>query len=125
LTSKIYFDRTKTNLPPTEIVKKVRTSIQQYIDQSDTEKFNGLEAVLCGDIHKRQEFKFKTGKGYMIGSPIQQNIGESIGRHGYGIYDVETKEYSYVDLPNPKPFLKFSIKSFEDIENGTEKLQNI
>ena len=91
----------------------------------DVEKFNGLETVLCGDIHKRQEFKFKTGKGYMIGSPIQQNIGESIGRHGYGIYDVETKEYSYVDLPNPKPFMKFSIKSFEDIENGTEKLQNL
>jgi DNA repair exonuclease SbcCD nuclease subunit len=91
----------------------------------DVEKFNGLEAVLCGDIHKRQEFNFKTGKGYMIGSPIQQNIGESIGRHGYGIYDIESKEYSYVDLPNPKPFMKFSIKSFEDIENGTEKLQNI
>jgi hypothetical protein len=61
----------------------------------------------------------------MIGSPIQQNIGESIGRHGYGIYDVETQEYSYVDLPNPKPFMKFSIKSFEDIENGVEKLVNI
>lgn len=91
----------------------------------DIEKFDGLEAVLCGDIHKRQEFKFKTGKGYMIGSPIQQNIGESIGKHGYGIYDVETKEYSYVDLPNPKPFLKFEIKSFEDIENGTEKLKNV
>jgi hypothetical protein len=60
-----------------------------------------------------------------IGSLIQQNIGESIGKHGYGIYDVETKEYKYVDLPNPKPFLKFSIKSFEDIENGFEKLQNI
>ena len=91
----------------------------------DVEKFDGLEAVLCGDIHKRQEFKFKTGKGYMIGSPIQQNIGESIGRHGYGIYDVESKKYTYVDLDNPKPFLKFSIKSFEDIENGTERLQNI
>ena len=91
----------------------------------DIEKFDGLEIVLCGDIHKRQEFKFKTGKGYMIGSTIQQNIGESIGRHGYGVYDVETKEYSYVDLPNPKPFLKFSIKSFEDIEYGIEKLLNI
>jgi len=91
----------------------------------DVEKFNGLESVLCGDIHKRQEFKFKTGKGYMIGSPIQQNIGESIGKHGYGIYDVVTKGYDYVDLPNPKPFLKFTIKSFEDIENGTERLQNI
>jgi len=91
----------------------------------DTEKFDGLEIVLCGDIHKRQEFSFKTGKGYMIGSPIQQNIGESIRNHGFGIYDVETKEYKYVDLFNPKPFLKFSIKSFEDIENGTEKLLNI
>ena len=91
----------------------------------DTEKFDGLEIVLCGDIHKRQEFSFKTGKGYMIGSPIQQNIGESIRNHGFGIHDVETKEYKYVDLFNPKPFLKFSIKSFEDIENGTEKLLNI
>jgi DNA repair exonuclease SbcCD nuclease subunit len=91
----------------------------------EIEKFDGLETVLCGDIHKRAEFQIKGGKGYMIGSPIQQNIGESIGRHGYGIYDVETKDYSYVDLPNPKPFLKFSIKSFEDIENGTERLQNL
>jgi len=91
----------------------------------EIEKFDGLETVLCGDIHKRAEFQIKGGKGYMIGSPIQQNIGESVGRHGYGIYDVETKDYSYVDLPNPKPFLKFSIKSFEDIENGTEKLLNI
>jgi DNA repair exonuclease SbcCD nuclease subunit len=91
----------------------------------DMEKFDGLDIVLCGDIHKRQEFSFKTGKGYMIGSTIQQNVGESIGRHGYGIYDVETNQYSYVDLFNPRPFLKFSIKSFEDIENGTELLKNL
>jgi DNA repair exonuclease SbcCD nuclease subunit len=91
----------------------------------DVEKFNGLEIVLCGDIHKRAEFKFKTGKGFMIGSTIQNNIGESITKHGYGIYNIETKEYKYVDLFNPKPFLKFSIKSFEDIENGNEKLLNI
>jgi DNA repair exonuclease SbcCD nuclease subunit len=88
-------------------------------------KFDGLEIVLCGDIHKRAEFQIKGGKGYMIGSTIQNNIGESITKHGYGIYDVETKEYDYVDLFNPKPFLKFSIKSFEDIENGTEKLLNV
>lgn len=91
----------------------------------DTEKFDGLEIVLCGDIHKRQEFSFKSGKGYMIGSPIQQNIGESIRNHGFGTYNFGTKEYTYTDLENPKPFLKFSIKSFEDIENGTELLRNI
>jgi DNA repair exonuclease SbcCD nuclease subunit len=90
----------------------------------EIEKFDGLDVVLCGDIHKRAEFQIKNGKGYMIGSTIQNNIGESINRHGYGIYDVETKDYNYVDLFNPKPFLKFSIKSFEDIENGTEQLKN-
>lgn len=41
LTSKIFYDRTKTNFPTAEIVKKVRNAIEQYIDQSDTEKFNG------------------------------------------------------------------------------------
>jgi DNA repair exonuclease SbcCD nuclease subunit len=91
----------------------------------EIEKFDGLDVVLCGDIHKRAEFQIKNGKGYMIGSTIQNNIGESINRHGYGIYDVETKDYNYVDLFNPKPFLKFSIKSFEDIENGSEKLVNL
>ena len=91
----------------------------------DVEKFDGLDIVLCGDIHKRQEFSFKTGKGYMIGSPIQQNIGESIRNHGFGTYDFGTKEYTYTDLENPKPFLKFSIKSFSDIENGTEVLRNL
>jgi DNA repair exonuclease SbcCD nuclease subunit len=91
----------------------------------EIEKFDGLETVLCGDIHKRAEFPIKNGKGYMIGSTIQNNIGESIGRHGYGVYDVETKEYTYTDLFNPRPFLKFEIKSFEDIENGTERLKNL
>ena len=43
----------------------------------------------------------------------------------WGIYDVETKDYSYVDIHNPKPFLKFTINSFEDIENGTELLKNL
>jgi DNA repair exonuclease SbcCD nuclease subunit len=91
----------------------------------EIEKFDGLDTVLCGDIHKRAEFNIKGGKGYMIGSTIQNNIGENIRNHGFGIYHVGTKEYEYFNLFNPKPFLKFSIKSFEDIENGTERLQNL
>jgi len=59
-----------------------------------------------------------------IGSTIQQNYGENVKKHGFGIYDLETDEYSFVDLHNPKPFLSFKIKSFEDILNGDEKLVN-
>ena len=92
----------------------------------DVDKFSGLDVVLCGDIHKRAIFKLPNGKkGVMIGSTIQQNFGESLSKHGFGIYDITTEEYEFVDLFNPKPFLSFKINSFEDIVNGSEQLTNI
>jgi DNA repair exonuclease SbcCD nuclease subunit len=91
----------------------------------ETDKFNGCDLVLCGDIHKRQIFNIPGGKkAYMVGSTIQQNYGETITKHGFGIYNLESDEYSFVDLDNSKPFLSFKMKSFDDIINGTEKLVN-
>jgi DNA repair exonuclease SbcCD nuclease subunit len=91
----------------------------------ETDKFNGCDLVLCGDIHKRQIFNIPGGKkAYMVGSTIQQNYGETITKHGFGIYNLESDDYSFVDLDNPKPFLSFKMKSFDDIINGTEKLVN-
>jgi DNA repair exonuclease SbcCD nuclease subunit len=92
----------------------------------DAKKFGGLDIVLCGDIHKRDIFDIPNGKrGVMIGSLIQQNHGENIRNHGYGVYDIDKDEYTFVDLPNPKPFLKFKIQGVEDLVNGTEKLLNL
>ena len=97
----------------------------KFEDGFDSSKFSGCDLVLCGDIHKRQVFDIPGGKkAYMIGSTIQQNYGETINKHGYGVYNVETNEYKFVDLENPKPFLSFKMKSFDDIINGTEKLTN-
>jgi DNA repair exonuclease SbcCD nuclease subunit len=121
----------------------------------DSGKFNGLQIVLCGDIHKRQvintesiieidkdlldeyikkgwEIVIRMGKIKIkkqipiiqIGSTIQQNFGEKITKHGYGVYDIEKDEYDFVDLPNPKPFLAFRINSINDLVDGTEKLTN-
>lgn len=92
----------------------------------DKEKFGGLDVVLCGDIHKREIFEIPNNKkGYMIGSTVQQNYGENLNKHGYGILNIETMEYETRDLFNPKPFLSFKIKSFEDIVSGNEILVNI
>lgn len=97
----------------------------KFEDGFDVDKFSGCDLVLCGDIHKRQVFDIPGNKkAYMVGSSIQQNFGESITKHGYGVYDVENDEYDFIDLPNPKPFLKFRIESFDDLVNGTEKLLN-
>lgn len=98
----------------------------KFEDGFDSSKFNGCDLVLCGDIHKRQVFTIPgEKKAYMVGSTIQQNYGETINKHGYGVYDVEKDEYNFIDLENPKPFLSFTLKSFEDIVDGTEKLKNL
>jgi len=91
----------------------------------NVDKFKGCDLVLCGDIHKRQVFNIPEGKkAYMIGSTIQQNFGETIKKHGYGVYDVEKDIYEFVDIENPKPFLSFKINSIDDLENGKELLLN-
>jgi DNA repair exonuclease SbcCD nuclease subunit len=92
----------------------------------DSSKFDGVDLVLCGDIHKRQVFDIPNKKkAYMVGSTIQQNYGETIKKHGFGIYDISKDSYEFVDLENPRPFLSFKMKSFDDIINGTEKLTNV
>jgi DNA repair exonuclease SbcCD nuclease subunit len=127
------------NIPP-EITKSESTNIglfhgpvqglttdvgYKFEDGFDVSKFKGCDLVLCGDIHKRQVFDIPSGKkAYMVGSTIQQNFGEKLTKHGYGVYDVEKDQYDFVDLPNPKPFLKFEITSIDDLVNGTEKLLN-
>lgn len=88
--------------------------------------FKDLDVVFCGDIHKRQVFKLPDGgKGVMVGSLIQQNFGETIKHHGFGVYDVETDEYDFVDIENPQPFLEFKINDITDIEHERETLVNL
>lgn len=97
----------------------------KFEDGFDTSRFVGCDLVLCGDIHKRQIFDIPgKKKAYMVGATIQQNFGETVTKHGFGIYDVDKDKYEFVDLNNPKPFLSFKIKSYQDLLEGTEKLVN-
>lgn len=107
-------------------VQGLTTDVGYKFDSGfESDKFDGCDLVLCGDIHKRQVFNIPGGKkAYMIGSTIQQNFGETIEKHGYGIYDVENDKYKFVNLVNPKPFLSFKLTSYDQIIDGTEKLLN-
>jgi hypothetical protein len=88
--------------------------------------FVGCDVVLCGDIHKRQRFDIPGGGyGVMIGSFIQQNYGETINHHGYGVLDVETLEYRFKDINNDYPFYHFKITDINDIEDDKETLLNL
>jgi len=96
-----------------------------FTDGFDYSKFDGCDVVFCGDIHKRQVFNIPNGKkAYMVGSLIQQDFGESISKHGYGLYTVENDEYIFFDVKNPRPYMSFKIGSIEDINYGDEILAN-
>jgi len=98
----------------------------EFEDAYDQLNFVGLDLLLCGDIHKRQTFTLpEGGKAVMIGSLIQQNFGETVKHHGYGIYDVETDNYTFKDMDNVQPFLHFKINDINDIENEKEELVNL
>ena len=98
----------------------------KFDDGFDTDRFKGCDLVLCGDIHKRQIFDIPgKKKAFMIGSTIQQNFGENVNKHGYGVYHVDEDRYETVDLKNPRPFLNFKINNIEDLEKGTEHLVNV
>jgi DNA repair exonuclease SbcCD nuclease subunit len=97
----------------------------EFEDAYDQLNFVGLDLLLCGDIHKRQTFTLpEGGKAIMIGSLIQQNFGETVNHHGYGIYNVETNDYTFHNLENEQPFLHFNITDIKDIEDGKEELVN-
>jgi len=98
--------------------------------------FDGCDIVMLGDIHKIQDFELKqvryedgkktntvTPIAYS-GSMIQQNYGESIGNHGYLLWDIASKTYEQVNIESTYGLYKFQIKSLEDLDKGEEKLVN-
>lgn len=97
----------------------------EFEDAYDRLNFVDLDLLLCGDIHKRQQFILPNGgKAVMVGSLIQQNFGETVKHHGFGVYDIKTDDYTFYDLPNESPFLHFKITDITDIDNEKEELIN-
>ena len=88
--------------------------------------FYGLDFVIAGHIHKRQEIKKNGVKIVYCGSLIQQNMGENLSGHGGVVWDVENKNWDSFDLDKGEyGFYKFVIDDVEDIENDREKIINL
>jgi DNA repair exonuclease SbcCD nuclease subunit len=80
---------------------------------------------MLGDIHKRQFFNHKGVQIAYPSSLIQQNFGENVTKHGFLLWDIETKTFEEHDVENKHPFYQFKIKSLEDLETGEEKITNL
>jgi DNA repair exonuclease SbcCD ATPase subunit len=84
-----------------------------------TDIFDGFDLALLGDIHKRQEMISPKGcKVVYAGSLVQQNFGETLGRHGFLAWDLDTMTYEEIDLPNDYGYYTM------DIDNGKVPVVN-
>lgn len=103
-----------------------KTDIGYEIDHgAGLEIFEGCDAVMLGDIHKRQSFNHK---GIIIAYPsslIQQNFGEKVSKHGFLLWDVATKSFTEHDVDNNYPYYQFRIKSLDDLDNNNEVITNL
>lgn len=97
----------------------------EFEDGKDISVFEGCDMVMCGDIHKRQTLYLRKTPIVMPGSMIAQDFGESIGGHGYILWDVQNRTFVGYDLVSDYGFYTFKISSIDDIENESEKLINV
>jgi DNA repair exonuclease SbcCD nuclease subunit len=101
------------------------TDIGYEIDHGyGLEIFDGCDAVMCADIHKRQQLTYKGVPIVMPSSLIQQNFGETVRNHGFLTWDMETLTYTEHNIETDYGFYQFTMSSIDDIDNGTEKLTN-
>jgi len=84
-----------------------------------TDIFDGYDLALLGDIHKRQEMISPKGcKVVYAGSLVQQNFGETLGKHGFLVWDLDTMTYEEIDLPNDYGYYTL------DVDNGVVPIVN-
>ena len=103
-----------------------KTDLGYEFDEHHTalEHFEGNDMVLLGDIHKRQSFNHQ---GIPIAYPsslIQQGFGETVTKHGFLFWDIESRKFEEIDIPTRYGFYQFKITSLDELEEGKEKHTN-
>lgn len=89
-----------------------------YSGGVDPSIFDGLDMVLLGDIHKRQDVKVSNPTISYPGSLIQQNFGEDI-RHGFLEWDVKSRTHKFVEVENDIAYVNIEIVSGKIITDLT------
>lgn len=107
-----------------EIAGAVTDSGKKFESGIDTDTFSGVDAVLCGHVHKMQELMKKGTRFVYSGSLFQKDSGERITGHGFLVWDPTDLTYAPVEVDNDYSIFKFRIDSYDDVKNGLETLIN-
>ena len=71
--------------------------------------FNGFDMVLLGDIHKHQVLKEDAPIVAYASSLIQQNHGETLDNHGWCLWDVPSRSFTFEELENDYGYVTLEV----------------
>jgi DNA repair exonuclease SbcCD ATPase subunit len=92
--------------------------------------FDHHDIAMLGDIHKHQNMQnydpdnFKPCIHY-VGSLLQQNHGESLREHGVSLWDLQTRTYKFIEIPNNYGYFTVEVKKGELITDLTDLPKNV
>jgi DNA repair exonuclease SbcCD nuclease subunit len=88
--------------------------------------FKKAKVIMSGHFHKKDHRTYDSGEIIYLGSPYQQNYGDSLDERGIYIYDVNENEISFIQNDISPKHKKISIKKILSGEINTEYLkQNV
>lgn len=91
---------------------------------NDGDIFSFCDAVMAGDIHMRQTLKRKNTEIVYPGSLIQQDFGETVSKHGFVVWNMETLKHSFIDVESDYGLYDIKINDIKDFDDDKEILVN-
>ena len=91
---------------------------------NDGDIFSFCDAVMAADIHMRQTLKRKNTEIVYPGSLIQQDFGETVSKHGFVVWNMETLKHSFIDVESDYGLYDIKINDIKDFDEDKEILVN-
>lgn len=85
--------------------------------------FKKAKIIMSGHFHKKDHRTYNSGEIIYLGSPYQQNYGDSLDERGIYIYDVNENKISFIQNDISPKHKKISIKKILSGEINTEYLK--
>lgn len=90
-------------------IKGSITDIGHEIETGITlQHFDGFQIGMCGDIHLLQFLNEEKTVGYSS-SLVGQNYGESLDNHGFLVWDLPTRQSTFIEVPNNYGYVTFDL----------------
>jgi len=86
--------------------------------------FKKSKTIVSGHFHKKDHRKYENGEIVYLGSPYQQNFGDTMDERGIYIYDIDNNEFEFIENDISPKYFKLSVSKIlsnsDDIKNKIE-----